>query len=364
MKRLALAVGLSAFVLMGVLAAVPLDAGAQAWGTQPRFVNAQIETRAAGAGLARAFSEALAARQSPGWIGYSVAAVPGDHHMCESQDPARAYLEGRPSSRRGDQGTGGGEQASRDIAVLFRAEAGKVQKVRVFGTDCELEAGGLPVTWFTGVLGADSVALLRGLVAAADPNARRVEGSPQSALTAIALHADSSGLQALQAFVAGGQPDAIRKRAAFWLGSARGDEGFETLRRLVASEQDAAFRRELVFPISLSRRTEAVDVLLRLARQDDSPEVRKQAMFWLGQKAGQRAASALGDAIENDPDTAVKKQAVFGLSRMPNGEGVPRLIEVARANRNPEVRRQAMFWLGQSNDPRALAFLEEVLKRQ
>jgi len=46
---------------------------------------------------------------------------------------------------------------------------------------------------------------------------------------------------------------------------------------------------------------------------------------------------------------------------MPNNEGVPMLIQVARANRNPAVRKQAVFWLGQSKDPRALSFLEEVL---
>jgi hypothetical protein len=41
---------------------------------------------------------------------------------------------------------------------------------------------------------------------------------------------------------------------------------------------------------------------------------------------------------------------------------VPLLIDTARRNRNPVVRKQAMFWLGQSNDPRALSFFEEVLK--
>jgi hypothetical protein len=35
---------------------------------------------------------------------------------------------------------------------------------------------------------------------------------------------------------------------------------------------------------------------------------------------------------------------------------------VAKNNRNPEVRKQAMFWLGQSQDPRALTFFEEVLR--
>lgn len=365
MRRLLLpAAGLSPLVLVAILAAVPGRTAAQPLPAQPRFLNAKLETRVAGAEFGRVFSSIVAGAASPRWIGYSVPAVPGEHYMCDARYPSRAYLEGRPSWRERDDTPSADGEGSREILVLFRADAGKVQKVRVFGTDCELEAGGLPVTWLTGVSGVDSVKTLRGLVGV-DANATR--GDPplsQSALTAIALHADPSAVQALQSFAAAGQPVPIRKRAAFWLGAARGSEGFDILRRLVAGEEDAAFRRELVFPVSLARRPEAVDLLLHLAREDGSPEVRKQAMFWLGQRAGEKAARALGEAIENDPDTAAKKQAVFGLSRMPNGEGIPRLIEVARANRNPEVRRQAMFWLGRSNDPRALAFLEEVLRKQ
>ena len=54
---------------------------------------------------------------------------------------------------------------------------------------------------------------------------------------------------------------------------------------------------------------------------------------------------------------------MFALSQLPKEEGVPMLIQVAKTNRNPEVRKQAMFWLGQSDDPRALAFFQEVLAR-
>jgi hypothetical protein len=39
-------------------------------------------------------------------------------------------------------------------------------------------------------------------------------------------------------------------------------------------------------------------------------------------------------------------------------------MEVARTNRNPEVRKQAMFWLGESKDPRAVKFFEEILNRK
>jgi HEAT repeat protein len=62
-------------------------------------------------------------------------------------------------------------------------------------------------------------------------------------------------------------------------------------------------------------------------------------------------------------DADVKEKAVFALSQLPKDEGVPRLIEVARGHRSREVRKKAMFWLGQSDDPRALAFIEDVLTR-
>ena len=73
------------------------------------------------------------------------------------------------------------------------------------------------------------------------------------------------------------------------------------------------------------------------------------------------AAAAIVDAIERDPDTDVKKRAVFALSQLPKDESIPKLIDVAKGNRNAAVRQQAMFWLGQSNDPRALKFFEDVL---
>jgi hypothetical protein len=37
-------------------------------------------------------------------------------------------------------------------------------------------------------------------------------------------------------------------------------------------------------------------------------------------------------------------------------------MEIARSDSSTELRKQAIFWLGQSNDPDALKFLEELLK--
>jgi hypothetical protein len=107
----------------------------------------------------------------------------------------------------------------------------------------------------------------------------------------------------------------------------------------------------------------AIDTLIRLAKDDPSPSVRGQALFWVAQRAGAKAEAAITDAIANDPVTSVKERAVFGLSQLPNGEGVPLLIHVAESNTNPAVRKRAMFWLGQSKDPRALVFFQQILSR-
>ena len=102
--------------------------------------------------------------------------------------------------------------------------------------------------------------------------------------------------------------------------------------------------------------------MIALASTGTTASVKGNALFWLAQRAGQKAVGTITAAIENDPDTEVKKKAVFALSQLPKDEGVPLLIQQARTNKNAAVRKQAMFWLGQSKDPRALKFFEEILR--
>jgi HEAT repeat protein len=113
--------------------------------------------------------------------------------------------------------------------------------------------------------------------------------------------------------------------------------------------------------ISMHAGREADTLLVDLARRGSSGELRGQALFWLAQRAGEEAVKAIRTAVQDDPEREVKLQAVFALSELPNQEGVPLLIDVASTHRDPEVRRQAFFWLGEAEDPRALAFFEQVL---
>jgi hypothetical protein len=148
----------------------------------------------------------------------------------------------------------------------------------------------------------------------------------------------------------------------YWLTNVTSSASLDWLATFTRGETSRRVAEGAVLAIALHGDAAAVDRLIALARDGRDRNVRSTALFWVSQRAGERAAGTITDAIERDPDTQVKRQAVFALSQLPRDQGVPRLIELARNNRNPEVRKQAMFWLGQSQDSRALAFFEEVLR--
>jgi hypothetical protein len=284
----------------------------------------------------------------PAWIGYTVPAVPGHEQNCDHngdihvqgvRPPGPVHLE--PADQ---------------VHILLRIQDNRVGKIRAISGDCELDADGVPLRWIRDVRPAESVAFLETFVTADNDHVR------EGAVAGIALDADRSADEALERFAGAGQPESLREKAVFWMGAARGRRGYENLHRIVTTDASDHMRDKAIFALSICKDPQALDDMIAVAHNDASAHVRGQALFWLAQKAGKKAVSTISGAIDNDPDTEVKKKAVFALQQLPNGEGVPMLIQVARNNRNREVRKQAMFWLGQSNDPRALAFFEEVLK--
>jgi len=150
-------------------------------------------------------------------------------------------------------------------------------------------------------------------------------------------------------------------KAVHWFNSVSVNDSINYMKTFMSPTAARKLNDSAVDVISLTKGDQALNELLTLAR-DGSTTIRGNALFWLAQRAGAKAVGTITAAIENDPDTEVKKKAVFALSQLPKDEGVPLLIQQARTNKNPAVRKQAMFWLGQSKDPRALRFFEEILK--
>ena len=363
-------------VASGLMTALALAAGVAA--QQPRIENGTVTAQPAGATFAASFRALVAAHAGIAWVGYAVPVLDRERTMCcfdSGVTSARGTAtgccgacrlensSGTSLSTRNPVTTASGTvklEGSDRMVVLFRVVEQKIERVRVFSEDCQLDAGGRPVQWLENVRPADSIALLESLTAGDGDLEERIK---DGAITAIALHGDVAADAALERLVAPGQPEAVRKKVTFWLGNARGRRGFDALGRVVREDPSIEVRKSAIFGLSRSRVPETVDTLVTIARGDSEPRLRSEALFWLAQKAGQKVSATIVERIDQDPDTDVKKKAVFALSQLPKEEGVPLLIKVARTNSNTEVRKQAMFWLGQSKDPRAIDFFSEVLRK-
>jgi HEAT repeat protein len=147
------------------------------------------------------------------------------------------------------------------------------------------------------------------------------------------------------------------------LGRVPAAEAAELLLGLAARGGDAG--EDLVAAASVADSAVVWPRLLELARKSSlERETRRAAVFWLSQVAGEAATRGL-DSIVADPtgDRDIREHAVFALSQRPEDEAVPALIRIARGHGDGAIRRKAVFWLGQTDDPRAVALFEDILRR-
>ena len=362
-------------------AAGMMMAGVVCMAQQPKITHAQLSVK-----NDVSLQQEIQATQASTWIGYS---IPVTHRMNSGWDDSVVHLEGEKEDA--DQIISTPPDAAIPPAVvLLRVTTGKVERVQIEQMDRQIEAGGLPFVWLANVSPADSVRTLKKIVEAniaaagstparADEDARRatreVERSfrrvQDTGIVAIALTDTPEATAALRSLTTTTYPEQVRERAAFWLANERGSEGFKAVSELLRNDHDDALREKLVFDLTLVKgdsKSGAIDQLIATAKSDASPKVRSQAQFWLAQVAGKKAGGdprivqTLSHQATDDPDTAIRKSAVFALSRLPEEQGVPELIQVASTSKDAATRREAIFWLGKSKDPRALAYLEKVVR--
>jgi HEAT repeat protein len=234
--------------------------------------------------------------------------------------------------------------------------------MRTLADDCPIDAGGRSVHWLSGITPAESVRFLESLtrtdrVDRFSLTSRRY--TAESALTAISLHRDAAADAVLDRLAATGD---MRQRAAQALASTRGAHGFATVQKLLAAEKEPEMRRLLVGALGTTRETGTAEALRPFLRDSDA-RIRAEAVYWFAQRGGAPAIGEVTKIVESDADDNVRKRGVSGLSRLPANESVPVLIQLARTSQNPVVRKEAVSVLSRSKDPRAVALMEELIKR-
>ncbi len=158
-------------------------------------------------------------------------------------------------------------------------------------------------------------------------------------------------------------PTEARQKAIFWLGQQRSPENAAFLRGLFAKLTDEELKDKVIFSLSQMGGAENLRWLMDIAMNErEDIEVRKKALFWAGQSNGTDLTQLTGlyDRMQNHE---MKEQLIFVYSQRHEAAALDKLIDIARHETDRELRKKALFWIGQSHDPRAARFLEEIINQ-
>jgi hypothetical protein len=369
-------------VMLGLALVAPVGArqSAPAQGPAPQIQNGRVDVRP-GAAIDREIA-ALSPKAStdPVWIAWRVPMVPGDRDMCDSYTDRLGTIRGTwlddgiaHDAQRPQVKSPAGPipiEAGTGLVVLARVIGGSVERLRTTADDCPMDAGGRTVAWLSNVTPTESLRFLTTLVGPATADRSMFELERQTAtmaVRAIGLHAAAAADTALETIATKHPDSAVRHQAATSMGAYRGAAGVAALSKLLAatspgSARDADERRSLITAFAQSREASAVDALRSLTKDTDA-RVRSDAWYYVVLRGG---TSTIPDALKvvgSDPDDSVRKRIVTAIGRLPGEAGLNALLQLARATDNPVARKEATAALSQSKDPRAIAFIEEIIKR-
>jgi HEAT repeat protein len=254
-------------------------------------------------------------------------------------------------------------EAGSGLVLLMRLSGGRVERMRTVGDDCPLDAGGRTVYWLQGATAAESLRFLDSVIRRIGPSSTAEEQRLRdSAIGAVAMHGDAAADAILDRLATVDADTNVRRQARSLLGSARGAHGFATLRQLLTSEKFPDIRRQLVSNIGQTREPATAEVLLGIARTDADSHTRAEAAYWLPQRGAAQSIQDTLAIVNADAADLVKQRGVQGLARASTGDATTTLLDLARTSQNAVVRKEAISALGRSRDPRALAYLEGLLK--
>jgi len=371
-------------VLVGAvaLASVAWAAG-QAQAPAIQVQNGKVEVRK-GTAIDREIASLAPARaDEPVWVAWRAPMTNGDRDVCSSYNDRAGFVRGMFIDEGGivigDNGlvpnprpqvaapTGPIPlEAGTQIVMLVRVVDRKVERLRIAGDDCPLDAGGRTVYLLDSITPAESLRFLGTLAAGPAPDRALVETErsiAQAAVRAIGYHRDAAADSALDQIATAHSDGNVRRQAASSMGSQRGAAGVAALSRLIAAEKDANARRQLVTSLGGSRDASSMTAL-RALMKDPEAKVRSEAVYYTVLRGGAPTIPEAVSIAGSDPDDSVRKRAVTAIGRLAPDVSTAPLIQLARTSTNAAVRKEAVSVLSTSKDPRAMAFMDELLKRE
>ena len=228
-------------------------------------------------------------------------------------------------------------------------------------TDPDQETREQAVFWLGQVRSERAVPLLEDLL----KNSKDKE-TKDKALFALSQQSSPKAGQILRDFAERESEDEeLREQAIFWLGQKHSEDNANYLKGLYGRVKAEALKDKIIFSLSQQRGFGNAEWIMQIALDPkESIEMRKQALFWAGQNGG-ASTEAFANLYDKMTDSEIKEQLIFVLSqRGRDGKALEKLMDIAKTDKDKELRSKAVFWLGQSRDPRAAKFLEDLIAKE
>ncbi|MDP3909938.1 MAG: HEAT repeat domain-containing protein [Gemmatimonadales bacterium] len=226
-------------------------------------------------------------------------------------------------------------------------------------SDPDQEVREQAVFWLSQVPGEEAVTALDSVL-----RSSRDAAVQEKAIFALSQHRSERAGAILRGYVERRDaPGHLREQAIFWLSQHRSAENQAFLRNLYPRLDSPELKEKVLFSVSQMRGEDNARWLLDIALNErEDIELRKKALFWAGQSRATPMADfvALYDRVR---DREIKEQLIFVFSQRREGPALDKLFAIARTEPDRELRKKAIFWIGQSRDPRAAQFLQELINQ-
>jgi HEAT repeat protein len=185
----------------------------------------------------------------------------------------------------------------------------------------------------------------------------------EAAAFALSQHASPRASQILRTVAEkGSYPTDLRGKAIFWLGQQSVAENAPYLRSLYGRLDQEELKAATLFSLARMPGKGNEAWLMSTAQNEREPvALRAKALFWAAQ--GGASAGQLASLYDRFSLREMREQVIFGLSQKGGSEAANKLISIARTERDPELRGKAVFWLSQSEDPRVVQVLTEIVNK-
>lgn len=257
-----------------------------------------------------------------------------------------------------ENGKSSNRKVNKEIGILFHFNNREIIDLTISNLTLRVDLENDPLLWMDGAKDEESLELLKNLYSSTSNNDVK-----ENIVHAIGNHQSEKLVIPFLKEVLKGMGEAdVREQAAFWLGQRNTNDALTILTDVIYHDRSENVREQSIFAVSQMDDTRSIESLISFAKDKKlERDIRSKAMFWLGEKASKHAVKTLEDIADNDEDSEIQRQALFALTQNDDG-GVDMVIKIAKTHHNKKLRREAIFWLGQSEDPRALETLVEIIR--